>query len=98
MVLAGLLCAVSKRRYLAWCLGLIAMGGFSHILLDAIAHNTPMFYPLSMHMVGIAPESVVEGGISAYIQHPLFMLEIVLWGTVLVHWAYQRRLSTQRSI
>ena len=90
--LMSLLCTIGRWRYIAWCLGLVAVGGFSHILLDALVHNTPMFYPLSLDMIGLAPESVVEGGISAYIQHPLFLLEIGLWGAVLIHWVHQRRL------
>lgn len=89
-MLSAIICKLAKWHYLAWCLGFIALGGYSHILLDAIVHNTPLFYPLSMQMVGTAPQSIVEGGTPVYIRHPLFLLEIALWGAVLLHWFHKK--------
>ena len=79
LVLAG------RWRYGTLLAGLAAAGGFSHLILDMIAHNTPLFYPVSMRMVGIAPERVVEGGIGAYLTHPVVLLEPLLIGCV---WFY----------
>ena len=79
---------VGRWRYGAILAGLAAAGGFSHLILDMIAHNTPLFYPVSMQMVGIAPERVVEGGIVAYLTHPVVLLEPLLIVSV---WFYAHR-------
>ena len=36
-------------------IGLIAIGGISHLALDVVAHRTPLLYPVSLHMFGFAP-------------------------------------------
>ncbi|MCD4685192.1 MAG: hypothetical protein K8S97_04575, partial [Anaerolineae bacterium] len=66
----------------------------SHLALDMIAHNTPLLYPFSMRMIGIAPRAVVEGGLRAYVQHPVFLLEGVLLGAVALHWWRDRAFNT----
>ncbi len=88
LAVASVLCFKMRLKYAAWCWAFMAWGGFSHLILDAIAHKTPLLYPLSTQMIGIAPESVVEGGITAYIQHPLFLLEIILWGAAFMYFRY----------
>lgn len=73
--------------------GLVAVGGLSHLALDMIAHNTPLLYPLSIRMFGIAPTRVVEGGIRAYLTDPIFLFEPLLFLFAFAHWwrAHKRR-------
>jgi hypothetical protein len=69
---------LSKRQaYLQTLVGLIAIGGVSHLVLDVISHGTPLLYPISMHSFGseIVPRRIIDGGVWAYITEPLFLLE-----------------------
>jgi hypothetical protein len=79
--------------YATVVVGLFAVGGLSHLLLDAITHGTPLFYPISMFVVGLPPQRVVEGGFWAYITDPIFVLEPVALMLVALHWISCRRLS-----
>lgn len=94
----GLLWWILRRadRWSYWraIVGLVAVGGLSHLALDMIAHNTPLLYPFSMCMFGIAPDRVVEGGISAYLTDPIFLLEPLLFLFAFAHWwrTHKRRL------
>jgi hypothetical protein len=72
--------------YLQTLVGLVAIGGLSHLALDVIAHNTPLFYPVTLVMIGVAPVRIVEGGVWAYLTDPLFLLEPLLLTLVAVHW------------
>ena len=46
----------SRWHYLRSWVGLAALGGFSHLVLDVVAHGTPSLYPAaSMVGFGIAP-------------------------------------------
>ncbi|MDX1995802.1 MAG: metal-dependent hydrolase, partial [bacterium] len=47
-----------RFAYLRMLVGLAALGGLSHLLLDVISHGTPLFYPLSLVMVGAPSERV----------------------------------------
>lgn len=78
-----------SQPYLQTVLWLIALGGLSHLLLDVIAHSTPLFYPLSLRMIGFPPARIVEGGVLAYISDPLFLCEPVLLSLVMLHWIRQ---------
>jgi membrane-bound metal-dependent hydrolase YbcI (DUF457 family) len=86
----ALLCWFFRWKYPAVLCGVIAVGGLSHLLLDVIAHNTPLFYPLSRQMIGSAPPAIAIGGTSNYLAHPLFLLEPFLLMLVAVHWVYSR--------
>jgi len=79
--------------YLQTLVGLTALGGISHILLDAIAHSTPIFYPFSAVMVGAPSARVLQGGVSGYLTDPIFLLEPLLLTLAGVHWALTYRLS-----
>jgi membrane-bound metal-dependent hydrolase YbcI (DUF457 family) len=72
--------------YLQALVWLVAIGGLSHLLLDMIAHSTPLLYPFSMVMFGIPPTRVVEGGIRAYLTDPIFLLEPCLLTLAGAHW------------
>ena len=78
----GVLVGVGRGGFWRTLLGVATLGGFSHLVLDAIAHNTPMFYPLSTYMVGIAPASVVQGGVRVYVVHPLMLVEILMLAAI----------------
>lgn len=82
--------ALKRFPYLRTLVGLITVGGLSHLLLDVIAHGTPLLYPVSIVVFGVAPERVVEGGIWAYLTDPVFLLEPLLFSIALVHWIYRR--------
>jgi len=75
---------------------LIAVGGFSHLLLDVIAHGTPLLYPVSMVVFSVAPNRVVQGGVWAYLTDPVFLFEPLLFGAAFIHWVHQRSLSPIR--
>ena len=78
-------------RYLRLLLALVELGGFSHLALDVIAHNTPLFYPFSTRMIGTAPAHVVNGGLRGYLTHPIILLEPVLFALALAHGWHSRR-------
>jgi uncharacterized SAM-binding protein YcdF (DUF218 family) len=68
----------------------------AHLALDALAHNTSLFYPLYQGIVGLAPASIVEGGVRTYLGHPLLQLEFLLLALATLHWtmkAGSRRLG-----
>jgi hypothetical protein len=78
---------VSKRwPFLRVLIGLATVGGLSHLALDVIAHGTPLLYPVSMTVFGIAPARVVEGGVWAYLTDPIFLFEPLLLCIAIVHW------------
>ena len=66
---------VKRWPFLQTLVGLIAVGGLSHLVLDVIAHGTPLVYPYSLIMIGLPPTRVVEGGIWAYLTDPIFIFE-----------------------
>jgi hypothetical protein len=72
--------------YLQMLVWLAAIGGLSHVLLDMIAHSTPMLYPFSMTMFGVPPTRVVVGGIWAYLTDPILLLEPFLLALAAAHW------------
>ena len=85
-----LLLITGRSWYLQILTGLIAIGGFLHLLLDVIAHSTPLFYPFSMTMIGFAPAQIVHNGLRGYITHPVALLEPVMIGGAVWHWWRQR--------
>lgn len=81
----------SKRFvYFGTLMGLVAVGGLSHLVLDIIAHGTPILYPVSMMIFGIAPQRVIDGGVWAYLTDPIFLLEPLLIGVAVCHWIGHR--------
>jgi membrane-bound metal-dependent hydrolase YbcI (DUF457 family) len=82
----------ARAPYLRAALGLAAAGGLSHVLLDVVAHGTPLLYPLSMAVFGGLSRWVVEGGVVAYLTDPLFLLEPLLLCGAATH-ALRRFLS-----
>jgi len=77
---------LGRRPYLRTLIGLVAIGGLSHLLLDAIAHGTPLFNPFTLALVGFPPARIVAGGFWAYVTDPLFLLEPYLLALAGVHW------------
>lgn len=72
--------------YLQMLTRLMATGILSHLLLDVIAHGTPLLYPISMMVFGVPPARVVEGGIWAYLTDPIFLFEPFLLTSMAMHW------------
>jgi hypothetical protein len=70
--------------------GLVAVGGLSHLVLDVIAHGTPLLYPLSSNLYGAPSARIVAGGLWAYISDPIFLLEPVMTAIALGHWIHER--------
>lgn len=81
--------------YLQTLVGLVALGGLSHLVLDVVAHGTPLLYPLSSHLIGIPPSRIVEGGLWAYVTDPLFLLEPLMIGVAVSHWIIHRNVSSR---
>ena len=82
----------TRWRFVTMLVGLVAFGGLSHLLLDALSHGSPMLYPLSWQLVGIAPRRVVIGGFWAYITDPIFLFEPFLLTLVVIHWTLTHNL------
>lgn len=82
-----------RWQFLQFILGLTALGGFAHILLDVVSHGTPSFYPVSMMFVTLAPRRVMVGGFWAYITDPIFLLEPLLISFTLVYIVWHLRIS-----
>lgn len=77
---------LKKWPFLQTLIGLVTVGGLSHLALDVIAHSTPLLYPFSLTMFGIPPTRVVEGGILAYLTDPIFLFEPLALTLVVWHW------------
>jgi len=92
----GLLRALRRAPYPRTVVGLVALGGLSHLLLDVVAHGTPLLYPVSMTVFGIAPRRVVVGGVWAYLTDPVFLAEPLLFGVGIVYWACHRPMRSER--
>jgi hypothetical protein len=75
--------------YLQSLIGLAIVGGLSHLVLDVIAHSTPLLYPINLTMFGIPPQRVVDGGFWAYLTDPIFLIEPILIGIMVAHWILQ---------
>ncbi len=90
-----LLRRVGRWSYVQTLAGLVAIGGVSHLVLDAISHGTPLLYPVSLAMFGFLPERVVEGGLWAYLTDPVFLLEPLLLTLMAMHWILNRKLMRQ---
>lgn len=86
-----LLRRIGRWPYVQTFVGLIAVGGLSHLVLDVISHGTPLLYPASLVIFGFPPERVVEGGFWAYLTDPIFLLEPLLLTLAAVHWALGRK-------
>ena len=81
---------IGQWPYLQIMIGLVAVGGFSHLLLDVVAHSTPLLYPFSMFMFGVPSEHVLEGGVRGYLTDPIFLLEPLLVALAVRHWIIHR--------
>lgn len=93
--IAWLILHISKRwTYTKTLTGLVAIGGLSHLVLDIIAHGTPILHPVSMMIFGIAPQRVIEGGVWAYLTDPIFLLEPLLFSIAIIHWARHQDMTT----
>jgi hypothetical protein len=81
--------------YLQTLVGLIAIGGLSHLALDVISHSTPLLYPISTTMIGseLIPARVLQGGFWAYITDPIFLLEPLLIALMIGHWVLQQKFA-----
>lgn len=90
-----LLRRVGHWPYLQTLVGLIAIGGLSHLMLDVLSHGTPLLYPLSLHMFGAPSPRVLEGGFWAYVTDPIFLVEPFLIAIAIAHWILSRN-STLR--
>ena len=75
--------------------GLVVAGGLSHLVLDVVSHSTPLFYPLSLYMVGAPPMRVLQGGALGYITDPIFLAEPVLLALPAAHWIISRQPTPQ---
>lgn len=64
-----------RRPYGTMFVGLVAAGGLSHLLLDVISHGTPLFYPLSVRLVGAPSDRVLHGKLWGYLTDPIVLLE-----------------------
>jgi len=92
--LVWLILHASKRwTYIAALTGLMAIGGLSNLVLDIIAHGTPVLYPVSMTIFGIAPQRVIEGGVWAYLTDPVFLLEPLLFSIAIIHWTHHHDMT-----
>lgn len=86
-----------RGLYVRTFIGLVALGGLSHVLLDAIAHGTTVFYPLSSQMFGSSSVRELEKGLWPYLTDPIFLLEPLLITLALAHWIAYRLQAARES-
>lgn len=91
-----LLCCIGRLPYLQMLVGLVVIGGLSHLFLDVISHSTPLFYPFSLRMIGAPSTRVLEGKLWGYLTDPIFLLEPLLLGLAAAHWTLTNRKATPR--
>ncbi len=84
-----------QARFLEVMVGLVAIGGLSHLVLDIVAHGTRIFYPISMATVGIPCEYLARGSGWAYVTSPLFLLEPILLTLAFIHWVHGLNLTAE---
>lgn len=95
----GILRVFGRGRFVRMLFLLAALGWASHLVLDVIAHGTPLLYPYSRRMFGTPSPRVMYGGIREYVTDPVFLLEPVLITTAVVHWLLTfRRSSRHRAL
>ena len=80
--------------YFRTMLGLVAVGGLSHVLLDIAAHSTRFLYPLSMELLGAPPQHVLLYGVRGYLTRPTFLLEPLLIALTVAHWTWRHPRAT----
>ncbi len=80
------LARMGRHPYLRALIGLIAVGGASHLLLDVASHGTPLLYPFTLTMFGWPPARVLAGGLRAYVTDPIFLAEPALLALAAAHW------------
>lgn len=86
---------VGRWRYLQILVGLVALGGLSHLALDTIAHGTMLLYPVSHQMFGVLSARVLDGGFWAYISDPIFLAEPFLFALAVGDWIIHRQFKPQ---
>jgi hypothetical protein len=84
---------LKRWPYLQTLTGLVAVGGLSHLVLDVIAHGTPLLYPFSLTMFGLPPARVVEGGFWAYLTDPIFLVEPFAVTLLAWHWIVKQNFT-----
>jgi hypothetical protein len=72
--------------YLQTLVGLVALGGLSHLVLDVVSHGTPLFFPFSLDLIGLPSARVLKGGLWGYLTDPIFLLEPLLLTLAVAHW------------
>lgn len=82
------------RPYLQMLIGLMTLGGLSHLVLDVVSHSTPLLYPFSFQMFGIQSSHVLHGGVWAYLTDPIFLLEPFLITVAIAHWITHHHTAT----
>ncbi len=86
-----LLHRIGRWPYLETLVGLAAVGGLSHLLLDVASHGAPLLYPISLHMFGAPSARVLKGGFWAYITDPIFLAEPYLFALALADWVIRQK-------
>jgi hypothetical protein len=81
-----LLRGIRRWPYLQTLVGLVVVGGLSHLVLDVVSHGTPLLYPVSLYMFGAPSTRVLEGGVLAYVTDPIFLAEPFLLALAVAHW------------
>ena len=84
---------IGRWPYLQALAGLVAIGGVSHLVLDMVSHGTPLLYPISLELLGIPSQRVVEGGLKAYLTDPILLLEALLLTLMAVHWTVSKSVN-----
>ncbi len=72
--------------YARTLVGLVALGGLSHLALDIVSHGTPLFYPFTWTLVGSPSPRVLAGGVRGYLTDPIFLLEPLLFALAGAYW------------
>jgi hypothetical protein len=76
--------------YARTLVGLVALGGLSHLALDIVSHGTPLFYPFTWTLVGSPSQQVLTGGVWGYLTDPIFLLEPLLLALAGAYWVIRQ--------
>jgi membrane-bound metal-dependent hydrolase YbcI (DUF457 family) len=93
VLLWWLLGRTRRWPYLRTLVGLVAIGGLSHLFLDVVSHGTRLLYPVSSVFIGAPSPRVSEGGYLEYLTDPIFLAEPLLLAAAAAHWIIHRRLA-----
>ena len=86
---------LGRWQFLETLVGLVALGGLSHLALDTFSHGTTLLFPVSHQMFFVLSKRVLDGGFWAYVTDPIFLAEPLLITLAIAHWINHRQFASR---